>query len=132
LDGFFRIHPSSQPLHELYGRKELAVIHAVGSPNPTRSHFDAQDFMETAAPGDKNVRDGWLNRVLGSSGCSECDGRTLANARAHAADHAAGQVGMAAPLVSGAQALRAVALGAELPLSLRGTQPTLAIADLDR
>src|SRR5262245_20752078 len=76
LDGFFGFHPALQPLHELYGRKELAVVHAVGSPHPTRSHFDAQDFMETGTPGVKSTRDGWLNRVLADTQnhCADCSG----------------------------------------------------------
>jgi uncharacterized protein (DUF1501 family) len=126
LDGFFGLHPSLSPLHELYGRNEMAIVHAVGSPHPTRSHFDAQDFMETAAPGSKTTRDGWLNRVLEHTGC-DCDGRTLKDARAHVADHTAGQTAM------GAQAtLRGIALGASVPVSLRGPYPALAIDDLSR
>jgi len=127
LDGFFGLHPSLQPLHDLFARNELAIVHAVGSPHPTRSHFDAQDFMETATPGMKSTRDGWLNRVLTSTGCAECEGRTLADGAAHTADHALGQTGMAT-----SPALRGIAMGAALPISLRGTHPALAIADLDR
>src|SRR5687768_5355984 len=130
LDGFFGLHPALQPLHELYGRKELAIIHAVGSPHPTRSHFDAQDFMETATPGVKSTRDGWLNRALGATAdnCAECSGRTLADGKAHTADHVAGQVAMAS---TGRAALRGISIGAETPRAMRGKQPTLAIADLD-
>ena len=65
LNGFFGLHPALSPLRPLYQAGEVAVIHAVGSPDNSRSHFDAQDFMETAAPGIKNVRDGWLNRAAG-------------------------------------------------------------------
>ena len=129
LDGFFGFHPALRPLHELYGRKELSVIHAVGSPHPTRSHFDAQDFMESATPGVKSTRDGWLNRVLANTECSECSPRTLAGGAAHAADHAAGQTAMAATTHP---ALRAVAMGAAMPRALRGREPALAIADLER
>lgn len=125
LDGFFGMHPALRPLHELYGRHELAVVHATGSPSPTRSHFEAQDVMESASP-DGRARDGWLNRVLTATPCAECDGRTLADPRAHAADHAAGQG------VHAVAALRGVAMGASLPLSLRGTAQALAIDDLDR
>jgi uncharacterized protein (DUF1501 family) len=127
LDGFFGFHPALRPLHDLYARRELAVVHAVGSPHPTRSHFDAQDFMETATPGTKNTRDGWLNRVLTHTQC-DCDGRTLADARAHAADHTAGQVGMAATDANAT--LRGIAMGSALPVSLRGAHPALAIEDL--
>jgi uncharacterized protein (DUF1501 family) len=131
LDGFFGLHPALQPLHELYGRKELAVVHAVGSPHPTRSHFDAQDFMETATPGVKSTRDGWLNRVLADTQnhCADCTGRTLDNRRAHAADHASGQIAMAS---AGASTLRGISLGAETPRAMRGKYPTLSIPDLDR
>jgi uncharacterized protein (DUF1501 family) len=50
LDGFFGLHPSLRSLKPLYDQKHLAVLHAVGSPDSTRSHFDAQDFMETGTP----------------------------------------------------------------------------------
>ncbi|HET9984870.1 MAG TPA: DUF1501 domain-containing protein [Longimicrobiales bacterium] len=132
LDGFFGLNPALRPLHDLFRRRELAIVHAVGSPDATRSHFDAQDYMERAAPGDRQVRDGWLNRVLGetSSGCAECDGRTLKNPALHAADHRVGQTKMAE--YPAQAALRGVAIGAELPVSLRGAHPSLAIADLDR
>lgn len=129
LDGFFGLHPSLAPLHELYARRELAIVHAVGSPHPTRSHFDAQDFMETATPGVKSTRDGWLNRVLRETDCAECEGRTLADGKAHAADHRAGQIGMA---TEWSPALRGVAMGSSMPRALRGAQPALAIEDLDR
>src|SRR5687768_15419339 len=129
LDGFFGLHPALQPLHELYGRKELAIVHAVGSPHPTRSHFDAQDYMETGTPGIKSTRDGWLNRVLADTAgnCTDCAGRTLDNKQAHAADHTTGQIAMA----TGASALRGVSLGAETPRAMRGKYPTLSIPDLD-
>lgn len=68
LDGFYGLHPALGPLHALYQSQELAFIHACGSPDSSRSHFDAQDFMESAAPGDKTVGDGWLNRYLLSAG----------------------------------------------------------------
>jgi uncharacterized protein (DUF1501 family) len=64
LDGFFGLHPALAPLKPLWDRKELAVIHAAGSPDPTRSHFDAQDYMESGTPGIKGTADGWLNRAL--------------------------------------------------------------------
>ncbi|MGH7501836.1 MAG: DUF1501 domain-containing protein [Longimicrobiales bacterium] len=131
LDGFFGLHPSLEPLSSLFARGELAIVHAVGSPHPTRSHFDAQDFMETGTPGVKTTTDGWLNRVLQHSGCSDCGGRTLDDRQAHATDHAAGQTGMGTgPILS--PSLRGVAMGAALPRSLRGEHPALAIEDLDR
>src|SRR5947207_723288 len=64
LDGFFGLHPSLDSLKTIYDAGHLAVVHAVGSPDTTRSHFDAQDYMEAGAPGNKSVSDGWLNRYL--------------------------------------------------------------------
>ena len=66
LDGFFGLHPSLQSMKSLYDAKHLAIVHAVGSPSTTRSHFDAQDYMETGSPDVKGTRDGWLNRYLQS------------------------------------------------------------------
>jgi uncharacterized protein (DUF1501 family) len=64
LDGFFGFHPALAPLKPLWDQGHLAVVHASGSPDPTRSHFDAQDFMESGTPGMKATLDGWLNRAL--------------------------------------------------------------------
>jgi uncharacterized protein (DUF1501 family) len=64
LDGFFAFNPRLQPLKQFWDQRQLAIVHACGSPDSTRSHFDAQDYMETAMPGVKNRRDGWLNRFL--------------------------------------------------------------------
>ncbi len=64
LDGFFGLHPSLAPLKPIYDARQLAIVHAAGSPDPTRSHFDAQDFMESGTPGSKATTDGWLNRAL--------------------------------------------------------------------
>jgi uncharacterized protein (DUF1501 family) len=64
LDGFFGLHPSLQPLKSVYDAGHLAIVHAAGSPDPTRSHFDAQDYMESGTPGRKATTDGWLNRAL--------------------------------------------------------------------
>src|SRR5258708_28570171 len=64
LDGFFGLHPSLAPLKPIYDANALAIVHATGSPDPTRSHFDAQDYMEAGTPGMKSTRDGWLNRAL--------------------------------------------------------------------
>jgi uncharacterized protein (DUF1501 family) len=126
LDGFFGLHPSLRGLHDLYREGELAILHACGSPHPTRSHFDAQDFMETGTPGVKSTRDGWMNRLLGENGCA-CAGRTLADGAAHSADHASGQASMAE-----SSPLRGVRMGAEMPRALRGSYPTVAIANLER
>jgi uncharacterized protein (DUF1501 family) len=66
LDGFFGLHPSLAPFKPLWDSKRLAIVHAAGSPDNTRSHFDAQDYMESATPGRKGTPDGWLNRYLQS------------------------------------------------------------------
>ncbi|MEO8591682.1 MAG: DUF1501 domain-containing protein [Candidatus Solibacter sp.] len=64
LDGFFGLNPALAPLKPLYDQKHLAIVDAVGSPDPTRSHFDAQDYMESGTPGRKATQDGWMNRAL--------------------------------------------------------------------
>jgi len=130
LDGFFGLHPAMGSLTELYSRGEMAVIHAVGSPHPSRSHFDAQEFMELGTPGQKSTPDGWLNRVLQEVECTDCRGRTLADGAAHEADHTLGQVGMAT--ASTVPALRGVAMGTATPAAMKGDHPTLAIPDLSR
>ncbi len=63
LDGFFGLHPALASLKPIYDERHLAIVDAVGSPDPTRSHFDAQDYMESGTPGNKGG-DGWLNRAL--------------------------------------------------------------------
>src|SRR4051794_14604001 len=100
LDGFFGFHPRLSPLLPDYRAGHLAVVHACGSPDATRSHFDAQDYMETATPGVKSTTDGWLNRYL------------------HAREHEA------------ATPFRAVALAAQLPRALQGREPALAIGQI--
>jgi uncharacterized protein (DUF1501 family) len=97
LDGFFGLHPRLAPLKPLWDARQLAIVHASGSPDGTRSHFDAQDYMETATPGVKSTPDGWLNRYL------------------HAREHAE------------ATPFRAVALAGQLPRSLQGTAPAVAM-----
>ena len=64
LDGFFGLHPSLAPLKPLFDQGHLAIVGAVGSPDPTRSHFDAQDYMESGTPGLKSIASGWMNRAL--------------------------------------------------------------------
>jgi len=100
LDGFFGLHPSLAPLEPLFHQNQLAIVHAAGSPDPTRSHFDAQDFMESGTPGLKSTEDGWLNRAL-----------------------------EAAPEES-ASPFRAVAMGPNLPRTLQGGAPAIALPDL--
>jgi len=102
LDGFFGLHPRMAPLKPFWDRRELAIVHATGSHDDTRSHFDAQDYMESGTPGVKSTRDGWLNRYL------------------HAKEH------------QKATPFRAVALAPQLPRTLQGTAPALAIARLDQ
>ena len=104
LDGFFGLHPALASLNDLYARGLLAPVQAVGSPSATRSHFDAQYFMETALPDVKSSRDGWLNRALAESQCCDPEGHKF---------------------------LRAVALGDRLPVALTGEEVALAISDLD-
>ena len=113
LDGFFGLHPSLAPLAPLYQRGMLAPIAAVGSPSSTRSHFDAQDFMETAAPDMKSVRDGWLDRLLVASS---------AEANVKLAGAASGDR---------SDALRGVALAMQHPRVFDGPAPTVALRSLE-
>src|SRR5262249_42677343 len=64
LDGFFGLHPALTPMMPLWNERTLAFVHACGSSDPTRSHFEAQDYMESGTPGVKSTHDGWLNRVI--------------------------------------------------------------------
>jgi uncharacterized protein (DUF1501 family) len=66
LDGFFALHPSLAPVMPLWQARTLAIVHACGSPDTTRSHFDAQDYMESGTPGVKSTPDGWLGRAAGA------------------------------------------------------------------
>src|SRR5579862_4271217 len=100
LDGFFGLHPSLAPLLPLFQKQQLAIVHAAGSPDTTRSHFDAQDYMESGTPGVKATEDGWLNRALQISP------------------------------EEGASPFRAVAMGANLPVTLRGSVPAIALPDV--
>jgi uncharacterized protein (DUF1501 family) len=100
LDGFFGLHPRMSPLHPYFQRGEMAIVHACGSHDETRSHFDAQDYMESGTPGTKSTRDGWLNRYL------------------HSKEH------------ENASPFRAVALAPNLPRTLQGSAPALAIGQL--
>jgi uncharacterized protein (DUF1501 family) len=110
LDGFFGLHPSLAPFKQLYDRGLLAPVHAVGSPSTTRSHFDAQDYMETGTPDVKGTTDGWLNRYLAVKGtCDEC--KLTADAHANP--------------------FRAVSLTPQTPRILEGPQETVAMDSLD-
>src|SRR5581483_9746710 len=101
LDGFFGLHPSLVSFKPLWDQKHLAIVHAAGSPDTTRSHFDAQDYMESGTPGVKSTEDGWLNRAL---------------------HH---------PQPAPPSPFRAVALGGTLPRALAGHEPAVAINNLN-
>lgn len=102
LDGFFGLHPSLAPFQPLWQQGHLAIVHATGSPDETRSHFDAQDYMESGTPGVKATEDGWLNRTL----------RSL-------------------PEVSKQSDFRAVAMGPSLPRILTGPEPAIAVNNIN-
>ena len=100
LDGFFGVHPSLSPLAQLFHNGQLAIVHAAGSPDTTRSHFDAQDYMESGTPGVKSTDDGWLNRTM----------QVLPE--------------------ENATPFRAVAVGPNLPRTLLGSAPAIAMPDV--
>ena len=102
LDGFFGLHPAMSALQPIWNQHHLAIVHAAGSPDPSRSHFDAQDFMESGTPGLKATEDGWLNRTL----------RDL-------------------PPPAGKSAFRAIGLGTSLPRILSGQEPAVAINNIN-
>jgi uncharacterized protein (DUF1501 family) len=78
LNGFFGLHPSLAPFQPLWDQRHLAIVHAAGSPDSTRSHFDAQDYMESGTPGVKVTSDGWLNRTLQSEPSADTPFRAVA------------------------------------------------------
>jgi uncharacterized protein (DUF1501 family) len=78
LDGFYALHPALAPLKSIYDKGQLAIVHAAGSPDNTRSHFDAQDYMEVGTPGIKSTPDGWLNRCLSGRPISDSPFRGVA------------------------------------------------------
>jgi uncharacterized protein (DUF1501 family) len=102
LDGFFGLHPSMASFQPLWNQRHLAIVHAAGSPDPTRSHFDAQDFMESGTPGLKATTDGWLNRALHSL-----------------------------PASTDKSAFKAIALGPALPRILTGAEPAVAVNNIN-
>jgi len=105
LDGFFGLHPSMSAFQPLWQQKHLAIVHAAGSPDPTRSHFDAQDYMESGTPGLKATEDGWLNRALHELQGSSAQDKS---------------------------AFRAIALGPSLPRILSGAEPAVAINNVEQ
>jgi uncharacterized protein (DUF1501 family) len=102
LDGLFGLHPSLASFQPLWDQRHLAIVHAAGSPDPTRSHFDAQDFMESGTPGLKATPDGWLNRALRS-----------------------------APAPDDKSAFRAISLGPALPRILTGQERAVAVNNIN-
>lgn len=82
LDGRFGLHPALEPLHQHFRAGKLAIVHGCGSPNKTRSHFDAQDYMESGTPGRKGTRSGWLNRATGLLGHEATPFQSVAITRA--------------------------------------------------
>jgi uncharacterized protein (DUF1501 family) len=68
VDGRFGLHPAMKSFEPFFLDKRLAIVHGIGSPNNTRSHFDAQDYMETGTPFNKGTASGWLNRAVGLLG----------------------------------------------------------------
>jgi len=68
LDGKFGLHPGLKSFESFFRSKQLAIVHGIGSPNNTRSHFDAQDYMESGTPFNKGTASGWLNRAVGLMG----------------------------------------------------------------
>src|SRR5580698_8107709 len=102
LDGFFGLHPSLAPFQPLWKQRHLAIVHAAGSPDPSRSHFDAQDFMESGTPGVKATDDGWLNRCLHDL-----------------------------PVPADKSAFRAIAMGPSLPRILSGSERALAVNNVN-
>jgi len=120
LDGFFGLHPSLAPFKELWDRGILAPVHAVGSPSNTRSHFDAQDYMESGTPDNKGTPDGWLNRYLATRGtCEQCSpsGAQLA--------------GRSRDQNSAPSPFEAVAMTPQTPRILEGPAPVIAMNSLD-
>ena len=67
LDGKFALNPALRPLKDIWDAGHLAIVHAAGSPDPTHSHFDAQDYMERGTPGEKTISTGWIGRHLQSA-----------------------------------------------------------------
>jgi uncharacterized protein (DUF1501 family) len=100
LDGKFGLHPSMQAFESVFRDGRLAIVHGIGSPNNTRSHFDAQDYMESGTPFNKGTASGWLNRAVGLLGHD------------------------------GATPFQAVSLTSSLPRSFYGDNPSVAINNL--
>ena len=102
LDGFFGLHPSMASFQPLWKQRQLAIVHAAGSPDPNRSHFDAQDFMESGTPGIKSTEDGWLNRSL-----------------------------LNLPQPTQKSPFQAIAMGPSIPRILSGLEPAIAMNNIN-
>ena len=109
LDGFFGLHPSLSAFKPLYDQGHLAIVQAAGSPDTTRSHFDAQDYMESGTPGVKSTQDGWLNRALQAE---DLHHRCAGTCEQHTA-------------------FRALALGNDVPRALAGKIPAIALSNVN-
>jgi uncharacterized protein (DUF1501 family) len=107
LDGRFALHPALAPFERLFKEQRLGIVHGMGSPNSTRSHFDAQDYMETGTPGRKGTPSGWLNRAMGL------------------VEHGSGKTN------TSETPFRAVSMTAALPKSLYGNEPAIAVTRLE-
>jgi uncharacterized protein (DUF1501 family) len=105
LDGLFGLHPSMAAFKPLWDSKQLAIVHASGSPDNSRSHFDAQDYMESGTPGVKSTEDGWLNRALQNESQHKDEAKV--------------------------SPFKAVALGTALPRTLAGSYPAVAISNIN-
>ena len=108
LDGFFGLHPAMSDFKPLWDAGHLAIVHAAGSPDTTRSHFDAQDYMESGTPGLKSTQDGWLNRALQAEDANP----SVRHLRERTA-------------------FRAVALGPDVPRTLAGQVPAIALSNVN-
>jgi uncharacterized protein (DUF1501 family) len=102
LDGFFGLHPALASFQPLWAQRHLAIVHAAGSPDPTRSHFDAQDYMEAGTPGMKATEDGWLNRCLHDL-----------------------------PVQTQRSPFQAIAMGPSIPRILSGLEPAIAMNNIN-
>ena len=132
LDGFFGLHPAMASFEPLWRQKHLAIVHAAGSPDPTRSHFDAQDFMESGTPGIKATEDGWLNRCLHELPAPGSASRPASPASdPSAGGRSAGGLSSGGLSSGEPSAFRAIALGASLPRILSGKEPAIALNNLN-
>jgi uncharacterized protein (DUF1501 family) len=123
LDGFFALHPSFKPIHKFWAQKKLAVIHQVGSPNSTRSHFDAQDYMESGTPGVKATEDGFLSRALKQMGAASAPSTAVSGGTAQGA--------VAQSLTSQGSSLQVMALQPTLPRLLLGAPGAFALNSIE-